>query len=172
MKTNVTGRLVDEYGAAIRDEMVVLSYTFGGAPDWVPIISDMTDAAGNYSITWIPTATGYYILKTEWTGNETYAAANRTVTFSSLFHKNQYVFTIESNSSTSQASFNETRLSLRFMVTGLSGTNGYSRVTIAKGMISNASKAMVYVDSVQTSFTAAGDSWLLESSILTAVTRS
>jgi hypothetical protein len=159
---DATGRLVDQYGNALRDESVVLCYTFSGISYWMPIVSGLTDSTGNYSITWIPSATGYYVLKAEWAGNATHGPAKAIATLSSTLHANQ-VFSVESNSSTSQLAFNETDRCLRFMATGPDGTRGYARVTVAKDLIVDPLKVKVYADGVETSFgiLSSDDSWLL-----------
>jgi hypothetical protein len=163
LRVSVAGRLVDQYGDALRNEVVVLHYTFSGISGWVPITSAETNSDGNYSMTWIPTATGYYSLRAEWAGNATHSSATANATLSSISYGNQYVFTVESNSSTSQLAFNETDRSLRFTAAGTDGTRGYARVNVAKNMVNDPSKVKVYVDGAQRSFkmSSVDDSWLL-----------
>ena len=160
---NVTGMLADEYGNALKNENVVLYYTFGGLGTWAPITSDITDNHGNYFVTWIPTATGYFTIKVEWAGNATHLGASSTVALSTLPYQNQYVFTVESNSTISDLTFNSNSNKLSFVADGENGTTGYTRVTIAKSLIMDVTKIKVLVDGLEYNYTVTelNDSWVL-----------
>ena len=162
-KVNITGTLRDVYENSLRDETVVLYYTFSGILDWVPITSDTTDSLGNYQAIWIPPATGYFVMKAEWAGNTTHFVANSTTTLSSLPYQNQYVFSVESNSTISELAFNTTDWTLSFKATGPNGTRGYVKVTVAKSLVTNITNIRVYLDGNQSeySITSLDSSWLL-----------
>jgi PKD repeat protein len=160
---DIAGRLTDEYGNELTNEPVILYYTSYGVSAWTLITSDDTDVFGNYSATWIPTATGTFIIKAEWAGNSTYSGASSNTTLGCVPYKNQYVFSVESNSTVSALAFNSTDQMLSFTVSGPSGTRGYTKVTIAKSLVANATNIRVYMDGNQTqySITSTDDSWLL-----------
>ncbi len=163
-KVNITGTLQDTFENALKNKTVVLYYTFSGAGTWTPITSDSTNYNGVYSALWIPPATGYFILKAEWAGNSTHRSANDTTKLSSLPYLDQYVFTVESNSSISELAFNTTDWTLSFDAAGPNGTKGYVKITIAKSLVSDIANMKVYIDSIQTtnfSATSTDDSWLL-----------
>jgi hypothetical protein len=162
-KVNITGTLRNRKGNGIENQLVVVSYTFPGAPAWIPISSGITDITGHYYVQWIPTATGYFTIKAEWAGNATYQGTSNTTTLSSLAYSSQYVFTVESNSTISELAFNTTDLTLSFSATGPSGTRGYTKVTVAKSLVANATNIRVYLDGNQTQYSIAStdDSWLL-----------
>jgi serine protease len=162
-KVNVTGRLEDMYGNSLVDETVVLYYTFKGITTWTPITSDQTDGFGNYFAVWIPPATGDFIMKAEWTGNSTHSAINNTISLNSLPYNNQYVFSVESNSTVSSLAFDSADLKLEFEVTGPSGTEGYIRVTIAKTLVDNIEKLEVKLNDEEVEYMATqlDDSWLI-----------
>jgi hypothetical protein len=163
LEVNATGRLVDIYGGVLKNETIVLYYSLGRLSSWLPIASDRSDDSGNYSITWIPTGTGCFLLKAEWAGNETHSCAKSNVTVSSTSYRNQYVFTVESNSSISGQAFDEADQSLRFSVSGPNGTRGYARVTVAKILVAGPLNVGVFVDGVEKDFrtVSANDSYLL-----------
>lgn len=160
---NINGTLQDLYGNGLENELVVISYTFQGAPTWFPISSTITDNGGHYYVQWIPSASGYFTIKTEWAGNATHDGTSNTTTLSNLAYNNQYVFSVESNSTISGLAFNTTDSSLSFTATGPSGTRGYTKVTIAKSLVANATNIRVYLDDNQTQYSIAStdDSWLL-----------
>ena len=162
-KVNINGTLHDLYGKGLENEPVVISYTFQGAPTWFPISSGITDNGGHYYVQWIPSASGYFTIKAEWAGNATHEGTSNTTTLSSLAYNNQYVFTVESNSTISELTFNTTDQTLTFTATGPSGTRGQTKVTIAKSLVANATGIRVYLDGNDTQYSIAStdDSWLL-----------
>jgi hypothetical protein len=160
LNTSISGTLANMYGDPLEDENIVLSYRFRGVQNWILITSDKTDAAGNYSVAWVPTVTGYYVIKAEWSGNSTHNATNSTATLSSISYKDQ-ILAVESNSSTSQLSYNGSSRSLSFLVTGPTDSRGYARITVAKTLIGNSSR--VFLDGVEKNFSVltGDDSWVL-----------
>jgi hypothetical protein len=162
LNMTISGTLANMYGDALEDENIVLSYKFRGVQDWIPITSDRTDVGGNFSVTWIPAVTGYYVIKAEWSGNSSHSATSSTATLSSISYENQ-ILSVESNSSTSQLSYNESSRFLSFLVTGPTDSRGYARITVAKALIGNSSRVGVHLDGVEKSFSmlAGDDSWVL-----------
>jgi PKD repeat protein len=159
----IAGRLTDEYGNGLTNEVVVLYYATYGVNTWNLITSDATDAFGNYSAVWVPSATGTFTIKAEWAGNSTDSGASRNVTLGCVPYKDQYVFSVESNSTISELVFNTTSMELSFTASGPSGTRGYTRVTVAKSLVANATNIKVYLDGNQLNYSIAStdDSWLL-----------
>jgi PKD repeat protein len=161
-KVDVAGTLRDVYGNGLNDKTIVLSYTVSGISTWTPITSCTTDNAGNYLATWIPTATGTFTLKVEWSGTSTVSAANNATTLNCLSY-DQYVFSVESNSTISNLAFNAANRVLSFTATGADGTKGYVRATVAKNFAANPAGVKVLIDGnqVECSPTSTSDSCLL-----------
>lgn len=145
---NIYGKLTDVNGSAVEDKLITLSYSITG-DDWVTIGSDTTNATGDYTIQWINTASGTFILKTEWTGNDDYLGASANTTLSFLPYQNQNNFFIESNSTITQLEFNTTNAVLRFTASGPTETTGYMKATIPKELLSAEPGWTVYVDEKQ-----------------------
>jgi hypothetical protein len=160
---NVNGKLSDADGHPLKDKTVTLSYAVEGGTSWVPIGSDATNTAGEYSIQWVNTASGTFTLKAEWNGNADYLGVRATTTLSSLPYDNQNFFHVESNSTVSALAFNSTSSELSFTVNGTAETAGYVKVTIAKSLVSNPENIKVYMDGKQLNYeiTSNADSWLL-----------
>jgi hypothetical protein len=78
-------------------------------------------------------------------------------------YQNEYVFSVESNSTITGLAFNSTDWTLSFTASGPSGTTGSTRVTVAKSLIPNLANIAVYVDNNLTdySITSLDNSWLL-----------
>ena len=160
---NITGTLRDMFGNGLNNETVVLHYTFGGISTWTPITSDTTDSLGNYHAVWIPPATGSFLIKAEWFGNLTHVGIHNVTCLDTLSYVDEYVFSVESNSTVSSLAFNPNNLKLSFTVIGPSGTQGYVRVTVAKSLVDDIEDVKVYLNNEQTDYTATSldDSWLL-----------
>ncbi len=162
-KVEVKGTLAEIYGTILGNETIVLYYTFAGIGTWTPITSDTTGSLGEYNIVWFPPATGYFLLKAEWPGDAEHLGTSSTIAVNTMPFENQYVFTVESNSTISDLSFDTTSRRLRFTASGENGTKGYTRVTIAKNLVSDAASLKVHVDGVEYNYTVAetNDSWML-----------
>jgi hypothetical protein len=158
-KVDVAGTLRDVYGNGLTGKTIVLSYIFSGIDTWTPITSCTTDNAGNYLATWIPTATGAFTLNATWSGTSTVSPANSTTTLNCLSY-DQYVFSVESNSTISGLAFNAADRVLSFTATGPDGTKGYVKATVAKNLTANPVNVTVLIDGnkVDCSSTSASDS--------------
>jgi len=151
-QVEINGSLLDSYGIGLVDETVVLSYIFEGIVSWIPITSDQTDSLGRYSATWIPPATGYFTIKAEWIGNSTHIMSNSTTTISSITFNDEYVFSVESNSTISELFFNSTDRTLSFNAEGEGGTQGYAKVIIADTLVADLESMRVYLDGNQAEY--------------------
>jgi hypothetical protein len=150
---NISGTLTDMYGVALKDEIVVLYYAVRGVDFWSPIASDSTNNLGNYYAQWIPSGTGYFVVKAVYAGNSTYVGTSDNITLSILPYSNEYVFSVESNSTISNLNFDTQNTTLSFEVSGEGGTTGYVRVTLAKTLAPDISKLKIQVDSSNCNYT-------------------
>ncbi|HCW07049.1 MAG TPA: hypothetical protein DGG95_06760 [Cytophagales bacterium] len=159
---NVLGTLLDSNNIPLKNETVVLSYTFPGAGSWIPISSGLTDIQGNYNIQWMNSASGTFTLKTQWSGDTNHLGVSNTTTLSFLPIKNRQLFLLESNSTVDALAFNNETSTLSFNVTGPSGTTGYVKTTISKSMLNNSETLQVYLDGKQLNYSvsALGDFWV------------
>jgi len=163
LQISISGTLTDHREKAISGELVFLSYQVFGVESWNIITSVSSETNGHYSAVWIPTATGYFTLKAEWTGNATYFGVSNVTTLSVVPYNNKYVFAVESNSTISVLAFNSTANELSFIASGPPGTMGYARVFISKELVANISDLKVYVDENQVNYvtTSTDSSWIL-----------
>jgi len=147
----------------IADAQVLLSYSVTGGASWNDIMLVSTATNGHFSADWLPTATGNYIVRALWTGNLTYPSATRTLNLSVIPYENQYVFTVESNSTISDLTFDSNSHRLSFVAGGENGTAGYTKVTIAKNLAPDITKLKVHLDQTEYEYTVVNmtDSWVL-----------
>jgi len=166
----INGRLQDIHGLGLINETVLLSYTFSGVTTWFPITSSVTDDSGRYSAQWIPTATGYFTIRVEWSGNYSlmggtylHLATNDTVTLCTVPFENLYIFAVESSSTISDLTFDSNSHRLSFVADGENGTAGYAKVTIAKNLAPDITKLKVHLDQTEYEYAIINmtDSWVV-----------
>ncbi|HLC00669.1 MAG TPA: PQQ-binding-like beta-propeller repeat protein [Candidatus Bathyarchaeia archaeon] len=161
-KVNLTGTLKGN-GTGIGNATIRLFYSVAGGQTWTEITSTQTSTDGSYFATWIPSATGTYIIMVIWAGNETYGLVSMTKMLSVSSVNDQYVFSVVSNSTVSALTFNSASKQLSFTVTGETGTEGFVDMTIAKSLVANIVDLKVYLDGVSINYvaTSTDDSWLM-----------
>jgi hypothetical protein len=162
-KIDVIGTLKSLNGTSMPDKQIILWFSIPGVSTWYPITSVTTDTNGVFSASWIPTATGTFSLKAEYTNNQTNQAISKIVNISITQVLTGSYFAVESNSTLSSLTFNSTANVLSFSISGPSGTNGYTTISIPKSLLSNPENLKLYIDNQQTQFnyTSKDNSWLL-----------
>ena len=157
------GALINPEGEPLVDKQIILSYMIPGTAVWNPFSSVTTDGNGVFSASWIPTATGNFMVKTEWQGDENYSAAYNVKNVSVLRGNEENVFMAESNSTLSALSLNSTSNEISFSVSGLSGTAGYVRFLISKALLQDSADLKVYKDGalINCTVTSVGDQTVL-----------
>jgi hypothetical protein len=152
-KVDVSGKLTDLTGTELSSASVLLSYHIPGTSTWTPITSALTDANGDYAITWFVPATGNFIVKTEWAGDSTYSGTSVYKNVSVTNGSGEALFLAESNSTLSSLAFNSTSKEIGFTASGPSGTTGYVRFIILKELMQNITDFKVFLDGKQLQFT-------------------
>jgi len=152
---------------------ILLSCSVTGGDSWDDISLVNTASDGEYSVVWMPSATGKYRVRATWSGNSTYPETTITVNLTVTPFKEQNVFSVTSNSTVSELAFNSTRRELSFTVSGSSGTTGYVNAYLAKTLIENVANVKVYLNSDQLNYTITSldDSWLLHFTYLHSIHR-
>ena len=90
-------------------------------------------------------------------------AASKTINLALTPDPENNVFTLTSNSTITQFTFNPDSKELSFIASGTSGTKGYVNIYIPKTILNDISTLKAYIDGTQTSFTSESqtDSWLI-----------
>ena len=154
---DISGNLTTPEGTPLQDETVLLSYSPSEPLNWQPITAVTTDANGAYSASWIPTATGKFILKAKWNGNEMHSGTYEVKNISVSRYASESLFFAESNSTLSSLAFNSTSKEISFTVSGPSGTAGYTRFLISQELMQNFTDFAVYLDNRPVEFTATAE---------------
>ncbi len=161
-QVKVEGNLTAD-SIGIADAPVLISYSVTGGMTWNDIMLVPTTAEGYFCVTWIPAASGNYVVRALWTGNSSMPAATTTLNLSVLAFENQYVFSVESNSSVSELAFDSLNKTLSFNVSGESGTKGFTRITIAKNLVPDVAGLTIQLDESNWDYSVINmtDSWVL-----------
>lgn len=150
-------------GAGVANVPIRLTYSVNGGITWADITLVKTLYDGSYTAVWVPSATGTYIVKATWVGNDTIEPVEVVRMLSVTSFNDQYVFSVTSNSTVSTLFFNSNNSELRFTVSGPSGTTGYVKATIAKNLLANSDGFKVYLDGNQLNYSivSTDSSWVL-----------
>ncbi len=161
-KATITGNLTCNE-SALSGFRVLLEYTITEGKKWETLTAVTTGKDGGYLAEWMPSATGNYIVRATWSGNDTYPSSNSAINIAVTPAQEKYVFSVSSNSTVSDFAFNSTGRKLVFAVSGPSGTKGFAKVTIAKDLISNIANLKVYIDAAEIHYSASstGDLWVV-----------
>ncbi len=151
---DLNGVLMTLEGEPLVGKQILLSYMIPGTTTWNPFSSVATDGNGVFSASWMPTATGNFMVKAEWQGDEDYSAAYNVKNVSVLRGNKEDVFMAESNSTLSSLSLNSTSNEISFIVSGPSGTTGYVRFLLSKSLLKDSADWKVYKDGVLVNCTA------------------
>jgi hypothetical protein len=150
---DLNGALTTLEDKPLAGKQVILSSMIPGTAAWTPFSSVTTNGNGDFSASWIPTATGNFMVKAEWEGDENYSAAYDIKNVSVLRGSEENVFMAESNSTLSSLSLNSTSNEISFTVSGPSGTTGYVRFLLSKSLLNDPADVKVYKDGVLTNCT-------------------
>jgi len=149
--------------SSLSDKPILISYSVTGGKTWTDLTLINTDDHGNYAVTWMPDVTGDYMIKATYDGDATYMDATTIVSFAVTTFENEKVFSVTSNSTLTQLSFDSNSSQLSFSVSGPSGSTGYVNLYIPKTLMADTSNLRVYLDNTQLNYTVESDddSWLV-----------
>jgi hypothetical protein len=136
---------------------VIFSYSVTGGATWQDLAYVITDDIGGFSAVWMPFATGNYMIRATWAGDDVLARVSKTVNYAIVDSSDgdsadASIFSVTSNSTVSSFAFDSTAGELSFGVSGPSGTDGYVQVSIPKTMLSDISTLAVKVDDVKVQY--------------------
>jgi subtilase family serine protease len=152
-------------GAALSGAGIQLSYSVTDGASWQDLAYVNTGSDGSFSCSWIPSASGIYVIKAVWAGNSQYSTATAVYNFAvqPFNNPNQNIFSVTSNSTLTSLGFDSANDKLSFTVTGESGTMGLTEVCIPQSLIPDISKLTVMIDdeAVDYTFNANGNVWII-----------
>ena len=143
---DIVGNLYGVSGASI-----LFSYHAVGEPAWQSIgyaettssnVGFGASSAGGFAIGWNPPASGYYLI------NATYAEMSTITNFAvtSFSNQDQTPFSVASDSTLTNLTFDSTTNKLSFGVSGPAGTTGFAQVNIPRSITSDPELVNVTVD--------------------------
>jgi hypothetical protein len=161
-KVEIRGSLSSN-GTAIPEAPVLIAYSVTGGSSWENLTLTNTGSDGTFFAVWMSSVTGNYLIKAKWEGNTTIKGASTIVNLALTPYEEQNVFSVTSNSTISEFTFNSASKELSFTASGPANTAGYVNVYIPKTLMADVSNLKVYLDGSETTYTTEqqGDSWLV-----------
>jgi len=161
----ITGALT-ENGDGLSTAPIQIAFSIDGGTTWESLTQALTDANGAFDVTWYPSASGNYIVNATYNGDSSHSTVNATVNLAVTPYQSEnanVVFSVASNSTVTDLSFNSESRQLSFSVNGPSGTTGYTDICIPKSLISDISTLTISVDNNQSTYTytSTQDSWII-----------
>ena len=162
-KVQITGEL-SLNSNALAESPVLISYSITGGNSWESLTMVNTQSDGSFAAVWYPDVTGNYLVKATSQATSSMKAASKTVNLAITPDADENnVFTVNSNSTITEFTFDSTSNQLSFIASGPSPSTGYVEIYIPKSILSDISELTAYIDDQQVSFDSEsqGDSWLI-----------
>jgi hypothetical protein len=144
---------------------IMFSYSVTGGATWQDLAYVKTIDDGTFSAVWMPSASGNYLVKATWLGDNIYSPVSKIVSFAVQPSNNQAkdTFSVASNSSLSSLKFDSSNDALAFSVSGPSGTSGYVQVCVPKTLLKDATNLKVTLDGNNVAYQPvdSGDVWVI-----------
>ncbi len=158
----ISGYLTDSSGAPIRGALVSLNQYHCGWYSKTDGRYFVTAPAGTYTLKIQPKTGPSFTIYTE-ANFAVNQDIQRNFVLTTATPPDQ-IFKVESNSTVSNLSFNSTSVTLSFTVSGTSGTQGYTKASIAKTLVPTFTGVTVALDGKNLTFTVGSttDYWVLE----------
>ena len=146
-------------GSLIPDAQVLIEYRFTAGNTWNEITMTPTDQEGKYQATWIPQATGSYIIRAKYSGEPSMflREASHQTSLSVTPGEANSVFSVVSNSIITDLAFDSTRETLSFTISGDAGTSSHTHIVIAKTLIPDITGLKIHVDGDEVDYTYTSD---------------
>jgi PKD repeat protein len=161
-EVSISGNLTYN-GIGVPNAWIVLSSkTYIEGATWNDIASVETDGYGKYLTVWKPMR-GSYQVKATWMGNSTYPQTSVSVNLG-VKSFGDFITEFSSNSTITRLNFNASTRILSFSAEGLSGTNGYVKITLEKDPEFNPEDVSVFLDGKPIEYVIAStsQSWVLD----------
>lgn len=163
-KVQIIGQLTCQNGSGISDVPVLLSYNVPGVETWDVIASVTTGMNGSFSVTWFTWATGNYVIKAVYAGDQASAIMGTETSVALVIADiEEQIFSVSSNSTISALDFNSTAKEITFTVTGPNGTAGYIDLVLAKSLVPDINDLKIFFDDTEQSYDAISldDTWFI-----------
>jgi PKD repeat protein len=161
-EVSISGNLTYN-GVGVPNAWIVLSSkTYIENAMWNEIVSVKTDDNGKYSTVWKPSR-GAYQVKATWIGNSSYPDTSVSVNLG-VKSFGDFITEFSSNSTITGLNFNASTRILSFSAEGLSGTNGYVKITLEKDPEFDPEGVSVFLDGkpIEYAIASTSQSWVFD----------
>jgi PKD repeat protein len=143
----------------IQDAQILIEYSVTGGNTWNDITMIPTDHEGKCHATWLPQATGSYIIRAKYGGEPSryLRETSRQTSLAVTPGEANSVFSVVSNSIITNLAFDSARETLSFTISGDAGTNSHTQIVIAKTLIPDITDLKIHVDGDEVDYTYTSD---------------
>jgi hypothetical protein len=161
-KIQVSGVLTYN-NTGIPNTAIYVGYSADFGANWKNFSLVQTHSDGTYGTVWIPKATGNYLVNAHWDGNDTLHWLDATANMALTSDGSGNEFSVISNSTLTDLTYNSATQKLSFTTNGTSSTTGYLYICVPKALASDAHVLKLSVDAAPTTFTSENqdDIWFL-----------
>ncbi len=166
-KVAIQGALVYEQ-TGLSGAGISFAYSVNNGATWHDLAYLITGDDGNFSAVWMPSASGNYVIKGVWAGDDVYGTTSTTVNFAVTPTENpktqtENVFSVSSNSTLSALSFDSAKSEITFTVSGPTNTVGYVQACIPKSLMPVVANLRVFLDGQEIPYStlSQGDIWIV-----------
>jgi len=162
LKVQVTGTLTYNK-TGIPGAAIYVGYSADCGNKWENFSLVQTQDDGGFETLWTPNATGNYLITAQWEGNMTLHWMNATVNLALTQDVAGDEFSVVSNSTISNFTYNSSTQELSFNTNGTLNTTGYANACIPKTLVGDIQTVKVNVDGKPVTFTSESqdDVWVL-----------
>ena len=144
----ISGSLKSWNSVPVRDQNILFAFTVPGASDWTAISSAMTKADGSYQLGWIPRATGTFVVRASWAGDDIHQFTQTTVSLASIL-EGQSVLSVSSDFSLSSLSYDNSSRALTFTIRGMRGAEGTTEIALPRSLVSDVAGIQVLLNATK-----------------------
>jgi hypothetical protein len=162
LKAQVSGTL--SYNkTGIPNAAIYVGFSVDCGRNWTDFSLVQTCSDGTFDTLWTPNATGNYMLKAYWDGNNTLHWLNSTVNLALIPDSAGNVFSVVSNSTVTNFAYNSATQELSFNTNGTSSTTGYANICIPKALVGDIKTLQVSKDGQPIAFAteSTDDVWVI-----------
>ena len=162
LKVQVTGTLTYNK-TGLPGAAIYVGYSADCGNKWENFSLVQTHDDGGFETLWTPNATGYYLITAQWEGNLTLHWVNATANLALTPDSAGNEFSVASNSTISNLTYNSVAQELSFNTNGTLSTTGYAYVCLPKTLVSDIQTVEVKIDGKPATSTseAQNDVWVI-----------
>ncbi len=150
-QVTVSGTLTYNH-TGIEGAPIYAAFSADNGNTWQNFSLVQTHSDGSFSTVWVPNATGNYLVSTQWDGNLTLHWLTTTASLALTPDSAGNEFSVASNSTLADLTYDSASRQLRFSTNGTSNTVGYLTICVPKALAADAQALQLKMDGAAQTF--------------------